>query len=118
MKKCTVGIDAHKESNVLALAFNDMQPSTVYGKISTDLNRTGHLTAVHIPDVDDEVVRDVCRGRTDAVNDLKTSKKQLIYTESGWDILKIADELCRKLEGELPKHDDKRQRDSIRKKDF
>lgn len=40
MKKCTVGIDAHKETNVLALAFNDMQPSTVYGKISTDLNRT------------------------------------------------------------------------------
>lgn len=152
MKKCTVGIDAHKETNVLALAFNDMQPSTVYGKISTDLNRTvdairkiqkkydlkkedlqicyeagptgfvlarrliqlgydcqviapsliptkpgekkktdkrdarkladmhrsGHLTAVHIPDVDDEVVRDVCRGRTDAVNDLKSSKKQLL----------------------------------------
>ncbi len=40
MKKCTVEIDAHKESNVLALAFNDMQPSTVYGKVSTDLNRT------------------------------------------------------------------------------
>ena len=40
IKKCTVGIDAHKESNVLALAFKDMKPSTVYGKISTDLNRT------------------------------------------------------------------------------
>jgi transposase len=40
MKKCTVGIDAHKETNVLALAFNDMKPATVYGKISTDLNRT------------------------------------------------------------------------------
>lgn len=48
---------------------------------------------------------------------VRTSKKPLIYTESGWDILKICDELCRKLEGELPKHDNKRQRDSIRKKE-
>jgi ribosome-associated translation inhibitor RaiA len=45
-----------------------------------------------------------------------TAKNQLVYTESGWDILKIADELCRKLEGELPKHETKRQRESIRKK--
>jgi ribosome-associated translation inhibitor RaiA len=58
------------------------------------------------------------RTHYDVTATVKTSKKQLIYTESGWDILKIADELCRKLEGELPKHDDKRQRDSIRKKDF
>jgi ribosome-associated translation inhibitor RaiA len=46
-----------------------------------------------------------------------TTKNRLVYTESGWDILKIADELCRKLEGELPKHDNKRQRESIRKKE-
>jgi len=45
-----------------------------------------------------------------------TVKNQLLYTESGWDILKIADELCRKLEGELPKHETKRQRESIRKR--
>ncbi len=45
-----------------------------------------------------------------------TAKNQLLYTESGWDILKIADELCRKLEGELPKHETKRQRESVRKK--
>jgi len=45
-----------------------------------------------------------------------TAKNQLVYTESGWDILKIADKLCRKLEGELPKHETKRQRESIRKK--
>ncbi len=44
-----------------------------------------------------------------------TAKNQLVYTESGWDILKIADELCRKLEGELPKHENNRQRESIRK---
>jgi len=46
-----------------------------------------------------------------------TAKNQLLYTESGWDILKIADELCRKLEGELSKREDKRQRESIRKKE-
>ncbi len=45
-----------------------------------------------------------------------TAKNQLVYTESGWDILKIADELCRKLEGEFPKRETKRQRESIRKK--
>ena len=58
------------------------------------------------------------RTHYDVTANVKTSKNQLIYTESGWDILKIADELCRKLEGELPKHDDKRQRDSIRKKEY
>jgi ribosome-associated translation inhibitor RaiA len=46
-----------------------------------------------------------------------TAKNQLVYTESGWDILKISDELCRKLEGELPKRDTNRQRESIRKKE-
>lgn len=58
------------------------------------------------------------RTHYDATATVKTSKNQLIYTASGWDILKIADELCRKLEGELPKHDDNRQRDSIRKKEY
>ena len=61
---------------------------------------------------------DGTRTHYDVTANVKTSKNQLIYTESGWDILKIADELCRKLEGELPKHDDKRQRDSIRKKEY
>ena len=152
MKKLNIGIDAHKESNVIGLAFDDMETPILYGKVSADLNRTedalrrilkkydlnkedvkicyeagptgfvlarrlikldfdcivvapsliakkpgekkktdrrdarklanylraNDLTAVHIPDVDDEVVRDVCRGRTDAVNDLKASKKQLL----------------------------------------
>jgi len=46
-----------------------------------------------------------------------TTKNRLVYTESGWDILKITDELSRKLEGEMPKHDNNRQRESIRKKE-
>lgn len=61
--------------------------------------------------------REGSRTHYDVTATVKTSKNQLIYTESGWDVLKICDELCRKLEGELPKHDDKRQRDSIRKKE-
>ena len=57
------------------------------------------------------------RTHYDVTASVKTSKNTLIYTESGWDILKIADQLSRKLEGELSKHDDKRQRDSIRKRE-
>ena len=57
------------------------------------------------------------RTHYDVTATVKISKNQLIYTESGWDILKICDELCRKLERELPKHDNKRQRASIRKKE-
>jgi len=45
-----------------------------------------------------------------------TSKNRLTYTESGWDILKMCEDLCRKLEGDLSKHVNKRQRESIRKK--
>jgi transposase len=168
MKKLSIGIDAHKETNVIGLALNDMSPATLYGKVSADLNRTvdairkikkqhglekdeieicyeagptgfvlarrlislgyncvviapslipqksgdkkktdkrdarklagllraAELTAVHIPDVEDEVIRDVCRGRTDSVQELVRGKKQLLsfllrngyrYTgESNW----------------------------------
>ncbi|KFM19780.1 Sigma 54 modulation / protein [Marine Group I thaumarchaeote SCGC AAA799-P11] len=57
------------------------------------------------------------RTHYDVTATVKTSKNQLVYTESDWDILKICDQLIKKLEREMPKHDDKRQRDSIRKKD-
>ena len=58
-------------------------PSKPGDKVKTDrrdarklarLHRAGELTAVHIPDVEDEVIRDVCRGRTDAVNVLAQAK--------------------------------------------
>ena len=152
MKKLNIGIDVHKAINVIALAFKDMKKPTLYGKVSTDLNRTvdairriqkqyelskeeiqicyeagptgfvlvrrlialgydcivvapsliptksgekkktdrrdarklagylraNELTAVHIPDVEDEVIRDVCRGRSDAVQELTRAKKQLL----------------------------------------
>ena len=61
--------------------------------------------------------QDGTKTHYDVTSIVRTKKNQLVYTESGWDILKIADELCRKLEGELPKHDNKRQRESIRKKE-
>lgn len=56
------------------------------------------------------------RTHYDVTATVKTSKEQLVYTESDWDILKICDGLVKKLEREMSKHDDKRQRDSIRKK--
>ena len=57
------------------------------------------------------------RTHFDVTASVKTSKNTLLYTESGWDILKIAEELSRKLEGELSNRDNKRQRESIRKKE-
>ncbi len=57
------------------------------------------------------------RTHYDVTATIRTSKGPLIYKESGWDILKITDELCNKLERELTKRDNKRQRPSIRKKE-
>jgi hypothetical protein len=58
------------------------------------------------------------RTHYDVTSVITTTKNRFIYTESGWDILKICDELCRKLEGEFPSDDDKRKRESIRKKEY
>ena len=41
------------------------------------LHRAGELTAVHIPDERDEAIRDLCRARTDAVQDLRSGRNQL-----------------------------------------
>ena len=57
------------------------------------------------------------RTHYDVTATVVTSKNRFTYTESGWDILKIADELSRKLEGDLVKHDHNRQKESIRKKE-
>ena len=40
--------------------------------------RAGELTAVHIPDEIDEALRDLCRGRVDAVDDLRRTKTRLL----------------------------------------
>jgi transposase len=39
--------------------------------------RSGALTPVYVPTVDDEAMRDLCRGRDDAIRDLKTAKFRL-----------------------------------------
>lgn len=41
------------------------------------LHRAGELVAVHLPAVDDEAIRDVCRARTDASEDTRRAKQQL-----------------------------------------
>lgn len=43
----------------------------------TRLHRAGELTAVHVPDAVDESVRDLCRARTDAVDDKRRAMCQL-----------------------------------------
>jgi len=40
--------------------------------------RANDLVAVHIPDSIDEAIRDLCRGRTDAVDDLRRAKSRLL----------------------------------------
>jgi transposase len=41
------------------------------------LHRAGELTAVHVPEASDEAMRDLCRARTDAVQDLRRGRSQL-----------------------------------------
>ena len=41
------------------------------------LHRAGELTAVHVPDERDEAIRDLCRARTDAVQDQRSVRHQL-----------------------------------------
>jgi len=41
------------------------------------LLRAGELTAVYVPEPADEAIRDLCRARTDAVDDIKRSKQRL-----------------------------------------
>jgi transposase len=41
------------------------------------MHRAGELTAVHVPDERDEAIRDLCRARTDAVQDQRSGRNQL-----------------------------------------
>ena len=36
------------------------------------------MDGIHIPDKEDEVIRDVCRARTDVVNTMARTKRQLL----------------------------------------
>jgi transposase len=39
--------------------------------------RSGALTPVYVPQVDDDALRDRCRARADAIHDLKAAKFRL-----------------------------------------
>lgn len=63
-----------------------MTPTRSGDRIKTDkrdarklarLLRAGELTAVYIPEPTDEAMRDLCRARTDAVDDLRRSRHRL-----------------------------------------
>ena len=41
------------------------------------LLRAGELTAVYVPEPTDEAIRDLCRARTDAVDDLRRCRQRL-----------------------------------------
>src|SRR5262249_28495311 len=41
------------------------------------LMRSGDLTPVYVPKVEDEAIRDLCRAREDVIRDLKTAKFRL-----------------------------------------
>ena len=41
------------------------------------LHRAGGLTGVHVPDGTDEAIRDLCRARTDAVDDMQRAKRRM-----------------------------------------
>ena len=71
------------EVSVVAPSLTPVRPGE---RIKTDprdarklaqLFRAGELTVVHIPDVADEVIRDVCRARTDAVEDTMRNRQRL-----------------------------------------
>jgi len=105
---------------VIGLPKDDPVNEIIYSKFGAALEKVQQVLS-HIIEAKISIESQNTEGTKthyDATATVKTSKSQLVYTESGWDILKIADDLSRKLEGELSKHDDKRQRESIRKREY
>jgi len=105
---------------VIGLSPDEPANEILSSKFSGSLEKVQHV----LPDIIEAKISvksqnsEGTRTHYDVTATVKTSKNQLIYTDSDWDILKIADNLCRKLEGELSKHDDNRQRESIRKREY
>ncbi len=69
-----------------AVVAPSLTPKGSGDKIKTDrrdarmlarLHRAGELTAVHIPDERDEAIRDLCRARTDVMQDQRSGRNQL-----------------------------------------
>jgi len=105
---------------VIVLPKDDPVNEIIYSKFGAALEKVQQVL-YHIIEAKISIESKNTEGtktHDDATATVKTSKIQLVYTESGWDILKIVDDLRRKLEGKLSKHDDKRQRESIRKREY
>lgn len=69
-----------------AVVAPSLTPSRSGDRVKTDrrdalklarLHRAGELVAVHVPDAGDEAMRDLCRGRADAVRDQRRARQQL-----------------------------------------
>ncbi|ABX12571.1 HPF/RaiA family ribosome-associated protein [Nitrosopumilus maritimus] len=104
---------------ITGLSKDDLANQTLFSKFGAALEKVQPVLPDVIEAKIDVKTQNIEGARThyDVTATIKASKNHLVYTESDWDIIKIADELCRKLERELSKHDDKRQRDSVRKRD-
>ena len=104
---------------VVGLEKNDPMSKVLMSKYGETLNKVQQVLSQIIEAKISVKSQNTEGSRThyDVISTVTTSNDHLVYTQSGWDILKICDELCRKLERELPKHDNKRQRPSIRKKE-
>jgi len=79
-----IGLDVHKEQTVIA---SSLIPTRSGDRVKTDkrdaaklakMLRSNDLVAVHVPDSVDEAIRDLCRARTDAVDDLRRAKTRLL----------------------------------------
>jgi transposase len=75
--------DLTKEGHVCWVVAPSLMPKKAGDRVQTDrrdavqparLRRSGDLTSVYVPAVEDEAIRDLGRAREDAIADLKTAK--------------------------------------------
>ena len=76
----------HKKGLECSVVAPSLIPKRPGDRVKTDrrdalqlarLHRAGELTAIHVPDLEDEAVRDLSRAREDAQRDLKSAKFRL-----------------------------------------
>ena len=91
MKRAVAACGSRGSSHKIKIRCTVVAPSLIPSKsgdqVKTDkkdaiklarLLRAGELIAVHIPDEIDEAIRDLCRARVDAVDDLRRAKTSLL----------------------------------------
>jgi len=76
-----IGLDVHKDSIAVAIAPQNSSEVRRYGIMDADqlarLYRAGELTPIHVPDQEDEAIRDLIRARTAAVHDQRRARNRL-----------------------------------------